>query len=166
MKGFQLDMKENWEKVTMITIDDKLEALSETERGSLCSSTYQRLREKGMDISLVTIMRGLLSPQDMMTAVERAATRKQEMYSNQQQKADFLQSLMGKGILMVSLSMIKYSWYMVMKQNCERLDRIAASTKQVKLLAACSKAFICNPAKAESESKAQSEPSFDDENKE
>ena len=27
MKGFQLDMKENWEKVTMITIDDKLEAL-------------------------------------------------------------------------------------------------------------------------------------------
>ena len=44
----------------------------------------------------------------MMTAVERAATRKQEMYSNQQQKADFLQSLMGKGILMLSLSMIKY----------------------------------------------------------
>ena len=26
-QGFQLDMKENWEKVTMITIDDKLEAL-------------------------------------------------------------------------------------------------------------------------------------------
>ena len=44
----------------------------------------------------------------MMTAVERASTRKQEMYSNQQQKADFLQSLMGKGILMLSLSMIKY----------------------------------------------------------
>ena len=45
-----------------------------------------------------------------MTAVERAATRKQEMYSNQQQKADFLQSLMGKGILMLSLSMIKYRY--------------------------------------------------------
>ena len=48
----------------------------------------------------------------MMTAVERAATRKQEMYSNQQQKADFLQSLMGKGILMLSLSMIKYRYSM------------------------------------------------------
>ena len=56
------------------------------------------------------------------------------------------------------------SWYTVMKQNCERLDRIAASTKQVKLLAACSKAFISNPAKPESQ--AQSEPNFDDDNKE
>ena len=53
-----------------------------------------------------------------------------------------------------------------MKQNCERLDRIAASTKQVKLLAACSKAFISNQAKAESESQAQREPSCVDENKE
>ena len=111
-----------------------------------------------MDISLVTIMRGLLSPQDMMRAVERAATRKQEMYSNQQQKADFLQSLMGKGILMLSLSMIKYSWYMVMKQNCERLDRIASSTKQVKLLASCSKAFITSP----THSKQENEPNFQD----
>ena len=39
-----------------------------------------------------------------------------EMYSNQQQKAEFLQSVMGKGILLLSLSMIKYSWYTVMKQ--------------------------------------------------
>ena len=81
---------------------------SETERGSLCSNTYQKLRARGLEVDLATIMRGLLSPQDMMTAVARAATRKQEMYSNQQQKADFLQSLMGKGILMLSLSMIKY----------------------------------------------------------
>ena len=52
-----------------------------------------------------------------MTAVDRAATRKQEMYSNQQQKADFLQSLMGKGILMLSLSMIKYR-YVGISFNC------------------------------------------------
>ena len=63
------------------------------------------------------------------------------MYSNQQQKADFLTSLMGKGILLLSLSMIKYSWYTVMKQNCERLDRIAKSTSRVKMLAAASKNF-------------------------
>ena len=80
-----------------------------------------------------------------------------EMYSNQQQKAEFLQSVMGKGILLLSLSMIKYSWYTVMKQvlstilcslhidiaqNCERLDRIAASTSKVKMLAAGCKAFV------------------------
>ena len=52
-----------------------------------------------------------------------------------------------------------------MKQNCERLDRIAASTKQVKLLAACSKAFIGIPVKAAA-SQAQSEPNFEDNNKE
>ena len=40
----------------MITIDDKLEALSETERGALCSHTYQKLRAKGLDVDLATIM--------------------------------------------------------------------------------------------------------------
>ena len=40
---------------------------------------------------------------------------------------------------------------MVMKQNCERMDRINSSTKQVKLLAACSKAFISLPSKAKPE---------------
>ena len=33
-----------------------------------------------------------------------------------------------------------------MKQNCERLDRIASSTTKVKMLAACSKAFIMREA--------------------
>ena len=48
-----------------------------------------------------------------------------------------------------------------MKQNCERLDRIAASTKQVKLLAACSKAFIGLPVKPAT-AQAQKEPNFED----
>ena len=34
---------------------------------------------------------------------------------------------------------------MVMKQNCERLDRIAASTAKVKMLAASCKAFVAAP---------------------
>ena len=48
-----------------------------------------------------------------------------------QAKSDFLGSMMGRGVILLSLSMIKYSWYMVMKQNCERLDRIAKSTSKV-----------------------------------
>ena len=53
----------------------------------------------------------------LVRAVEcRASNDQAEMYSNQQQKAEFLQSVMGKGILLLSLSMIKYSWYTVMKQ--------------------------------------------------
>ena len=49
------------------------------------------------------------------------------MYSNQQQKADFLTSLMGKGILLLSLSMIKYSWYIVMKTNFENARPVLSS---------------------------------------
>ena len=68
-------MKENWEKVTMITLDDKLDALrwpggiylnvweqcncitpSETERGALVSSTYRKCVAKGLDVDLTTIM--------------------------------------------------------------------------------------------------------------
>ena len=46
---------------------------------------------------------------------------------------------------------------MVMKQNCERLDRITSSTKQVKLLASCSKAFIASP----THSRPEAEPNFE-----
>ena len=51
------------------------------------------------------------------------------MYSNQQQKADFLTSLMGKGILLLSLSMIKYSWYIVMKTNFENARPVLSSSR-------------------------------------
>ena len=36
-----------------------------------------------------------------------------------------------------------------MKQNCERIDRIATSTTKVKMLAAASKAFFTAPEKEE-----------------
>ena len=68
-------MKENWEKVTMITLDDKLDALrwpgisecmrwkqcncitpSETERGALVSCTYRKCVAKGLEVDLATIM--------------------------------------------------------------------------------------------------------------
>ena len=36
-----------------------------------------------------------------------------------QRKSDFLGSMMGKGVILLSLSMIKYSWYIVMRTNFE-----------------------------------------------
>ena len=36
-----------------------------------------------------------------------------------QAKSDFLGSMMGRGVILLSLSMIKYSWYIVMKTNFE-----------------------------------------------
>ena len=43
--------------------------------------------------------------------------------------------------MLLSLSMIKYSWYTVMKCNYERSERIKASTQRIKLLASTTKTF-------------------------
>ena len=43
--------------------------------------------------------------------------------------------------MLFSLSMIKYSWYTVMKCNYERSERIKASTQRIKLLASTTKTF-------------------------
>ena len=40
-----------------------------------------------------------------------------ENFKGHKIKAEFLTSLMGKGIVLMSLSMIKYSWYTVMRTN-------------------------------------------------
>ena len=58
-----------------------------------------------------------------------------------EQKADFFGSVMGKGIMLVSLSLIKYrllitilntcSWYKLMRANWERAWRIKCATSKV-----------------------------------
>ena len=58
-----------------------------------------------------------------------------------QQKADFFAGFMGKGIMLVSLSLIKYrlvttvlntsSWYKLMKANWERAWRIKCAIEKV-----------------------------------
>lgn len=85
-----------------------------------------------MACDLYTIMRGILSPNDMKEAMERATTKKVSYHAIEnlsphqaedfkflQRKSDFLGSMMGKGVILLSLSMIKYSWYVVMRTNFE-----------------------------------------------
>ena len=61
-----------------------------------------------------------------------------------EQKADFFDSVMGKGIMLVSLSLIKYrllitilntcSWYKLMRANWERAWRIKCAIDKVPIL--------------------------------
>ena len=44
-----------------------------------------------------------------------------------QAKSDFLGSMMGRGVILLSLSMIKYSWYIVMKTNFENARPVLSS---------------------------------------
>ena len=93
---------------------------------------------------LNTIMRGLLSPNDMKEAMDRASTKKvfllsafllryytyvsqAEDFKYLQAKSDFLGSMMGRGVILLSLSMIKYSWYIVMKTNFENARPVLSS---------------------------------------
>ena len=92
---------------------------------------------------LNTIMHGLLSPNDMKEAMDRASTKKvfsfqdtvvvkltrsqAEDFKYLQAKSDFLGSMMGRGVILLSLSMIKYSWYIVMKTNFENARPVLSS---------------------------------------
>ena len=46
-----------------------------------------------------------------------------------QSKSDFLGSMMGRGVILLSLSMIKYSWYIVMKTNFEKARPVLSSSR-------------------------------------
>ena len=88
-------------------------------------------------------MHGLLSPNDMKEAMDRASTKKvfsfqdtvvvkltrsqAEDFKYLQAKSDFLGSMMGRGVILLSLSMIKYSWYIVMKTNFENARPVLSS---------------------------------------
>ena len=92
-------------------------------------------------------MRGLLSPNDMKEAMDRASTKKvffssfqgiflvklyvvqAEDFKYLQSKSDFLGSMMGRGVILLSLSMIKYSWYIVMKTNFENARPVLSSSR-------------------------------------
>ena len=60
-----------------------------------------------------------MAPADMHTAINRASSKKRELAKTHQAKIEFLASQMGRGIMLLSLSLIKYSWYSVMKVAIE-----------------------------------------------
>jgi len=132
--NFKFEVKNNWNDLDVITIDDELEALTETEQGELCRQSYLRLKKKGMDVDLRMIMRGLMAPAEMHRAITRASSKKKELARSHQAKVEFLASQMGRGIMLLSMSMIKYSWYSVMKANYERGLQIKQASQNVLLL--------------------------------
>ena len=46
-QDFELDMKENWEKVTVITLDDKLDALRWDIAANICDERFNAVRQRG-----------------------------------------------------------------------------------------------------------------------
>ena len=114
---FELEVETDYKRFDQVTIQDRLSALGETERGALCSKVYFSSKEKGVELDLNTIMRGLLSPKEISDMEKLALDRKSVLMQRAKDKSKLLSSLMGKGVLLLAVSMIKYSWYKVMQEN-------------------------------------------------
>ena len=114
---FQLEVETNFGRWKTVTVEDRLSVLRESERGALCSKVYLSAKEQGLDWDLPTIMRGLLSPKEIADLEGLAIESKATLILKAENKTKFLSSLMGKGILLLSLSLIKYGWYKVMQEN-------------------------------------------------
>ena len=55
-QNFQFDLLTSSEDLKTLTLEDKLVALEEFERGKLCSKSFKKLRRCGMEVDLTTIM--------------------------------------------------------------------------------------------------------------
>ena len=114
---FQLEVETDFQSFHMVSVEDRLNVLDDTERGALCRQVYLSSKERGMDWDLNTIMRGLLSPREIAEMERIALERKADNMLRAKKKARLLSSMMGKGVLLLSVSLIKYSWYKVMQEN-------------------------------------------------
>ena len=114
---FQLEVETDFQRFHMVSVEDRLNVLADTERGTLCRQVYLSSKERGMAWDLNTIMRGLLSPREISEMEETALERKTVNMQKAKEKARLLSSMMGKGVLLLSVSLIKYSWYKVMQEN-------------------------------------------------
>ena len=56
--NFKFEVKNNWSNLDEITVDDELEALTESEQGQLCRATYLRASKRGLGLDLHLIMVG------------------------------------------------------------------------------------------------------------
>ena len=55
-QDFQFDLLTSSDDLKTLTLEDKLVALEEFERGKLCSQSFKKLRRRGMEVDLTTIM--------------------------------------------------------------------------------------------------------------
>ena len=55
-EDIKFDLLTSSEDLKALTLEDKLVALEEFDRGKLCSQSFKKLRRRGMEVNLTTIM--------------------------------------------------------------------------------------------------------------
>ena len=122
-----------------VTCQDQLEVLRENKRWQQCLHVYSKAGERKVDLSLLTIMvtrekiyfaaflntssqNGMLRPDDIQNIETRVKEKKSGMFASREAREQFMAGHFGRGIILIAISLIKHSWWLVLRANYERLQ--------------------------------------------
>lgn len=74
-------------------------------------------------MSLSTIMNAMLRPEDIVNVHKRILQKKGGMFATKESKEAFMAGHFGRGIILIAISLIKQSWWLVLKANCQRIEQ-------------------------------------------
>jgi len=95
----------------------------ENKRWMQCHFAYNRAKEKGITVNLKTFMNAMLRPDDIETIMGRVQQKKSGLFSTKESKEEFMSGYFGRGIILIAISLIKQSWWLVLKTNFERIQK-------------------------------------------
>jgi len=111
----------NNDKKGDVRLQDRLQALRGWgDQGVLCWRAYKHFRRCGIKPDLGVIMRGLLPPQDISDVEEKAEAIRENCSTVLERKNVASQTFVGRGLLLIAISLIKHSWYTEMKKGFKR----------------------------------------------
>jgi len=121
----------NSEKKGEVRLQDRLQALrSRGDQGVLCWRAYKHFRRCGIKPDLGVIMRGLLTPQDISDIEEKAEAIRENCGTVLERKNVASQTFVGRGLLLITISLIKQSWYTEMRTKVKPTRTRMAKTRR------------------------------------
>ena len=95
----------------------------ENKRWQQCQIIYLRAKENGVKVSLSTLMNAILRPEDIVNINKRILQRKGGMFATKESQEAFMKGYFGRGVILIAISLIKRYWWLVLRTNCERIQR-------------------------------------------
>ena len=74
-------------------------------------------------MSLTTLMNAILRPEDIVNINKRILQKKGGMFATKESQEAFMAGHFGRGVILIAISLIKRCWWLVLRTNCERLER-------------------------------------------
>ena len=68
-------------------------------------------------------MNAILRPEDIVHINKRIVQKKGGMFSTKESRENFMKGHFGRGIILIAISLIKRYWWLVLRTNCQRIER-------------------------------------------